>query len=198
MDKDVYNNLLKNSISGPKTSSKKTKTITINKEKFKRKIVTLCLACTIFGAIASNSINALAKGVSDGYEVSKMCDNYQAEVIAPNTYRTGDHYKYKAYHEDKIAEKVKSDEDVYKLYNSIETRNFNNIINMVDGSESLDDYAKKHNYEDANDFCKQTREKMILEKDVKEKQAEINKMQEEHESNKNVEMAENNQELGGK
>lgn len=196
MDKDVYNNLLQNSISGPKTSSKKTKTITINKEKFKKKIVTLCLACTIFGAVAANSINALAKGVSDGYDVAKMCDNYQTEVVAPNTYRTGDHLKYKAYHEDKIAENVKTNEDVYMLYNSIETKNFNNIINMVDGSNSLDEYAKKHNYEDANDFCKQTREKMILEKDVKEKQAEINKMQQEHETNINV--AENNQELGGK
>jgi hypothetical protein len=37
---------------------------------------------------------------------------------------------------------------------------------------------------------------MILEKDLNEKQAEINKMQQEHETNVNV--AENNQELGGK
>lgn len=198
MDKDVYNNLLKNSISGPKTSSKKTKTITINKEKFKRKLVTLCLACTIFGAIAANSINALAKGVSDGYDVYKMCNEFQTEVVSPNTFRVGDHKQYYDYRHEEIAEKVKTDEDVYMLYNSIETKDFNKVMNNVDGSNSLDEYAKKHNFEDANDFCKQTRDKMILEKDVKEKQAEINKMQEEHESNKNVEMAENNQELGGK
>lgn len=198
MDKDVYNNLLKNSISGPKTSSKKTKTITINKEKFKRKLVTLCLACTIFGAIAANSINALAKGVSDGYEVSKMCSEFKTEVVAPNTHRNDHDVTTFFYDYNEIAEKVNSDEDVYKLYNSMRTDYFNKAISYVDGSNSLDEYAKKHNYEDANDFCKQTRDKMILEKDVKEKQAEINKMQEEHESNKNVEMAENNQELGGK
>ncbi|MBR6948882.1 MAG: hypothetical protein IKH54_01685 [Bacilli bacterium] len=198
MDKDVYNNLLKNSISGPKTSSKKTKTITINKEKFKRKLVTLCLACTIFGAIAANSINALAKGVSDGYDVYKMCNEFKTEVVSPNTFRVGDHKQYYDYRHEEIAEKVKTDVDVYMLYNSIETKDFNKVMNNVDGSNSLDEYAKKHNFEDANDFCKQTRDKMILEKDVKEKQAEINKMQEEHESNKNVEMAENNQELGGK
>ena len=196
MDKDVYNNLLKNSISGPKTSSKKTKTITVSKEKFKKTLVTLCLTCTLFGAIAANSINALAKGVSDGYDVYKMCNDFKTEVVSPNTFRVGDAKQYYDYHHEEIAEKIKTSEDVYMLYNSIETKDFNKIMNQVDGSNSLDEYAKKHNYEDANDFCKQTRNKMILEKDLNEKQAEINKMQQEHETNVNV--AENNQELGGK
>lgn len=196
MDKDVYNNLLKNSISGPKTSSKKTKTITVSKEKFKKTLVTLCLTCTLFGAIAANSINALAKGVSDGYDVYKMCNDFKTEVVSPNTYRVGDAKQYYDYRHEEIAEKIKTSEDVYMLYNSIETKDFNKIMNQVDGSNSLDEYAKKHNYEDANDFCKQTRNKMILEKDLNEKQAEINKMQQEHETNVNV--AENNQELGGK
>ncbi len=196
MDKDVYNNLLKNSISGPKTSSKKTKTITVSKEKFKKTLVTLCLTCTLFGAIAANSINALAKGVSDGYDVYKMCNDFKTEVVSPNTFRVGDAKQYYDYRHEEIAEKIKTSEDVYMLYNSIETKDFNKIMNQVDGSNSLDEYAKKHNYEDANDFCKQTRNKMILEKDLNEKQAEINKMQQEHETNVNV--AENNQELGGK
>ena len=196
MDKDVYNNLLKNSISGPKTSSKRTKTIAISKEKFKKTLVTLCLTCTLFGAIAANSINALAKGVSDGYDVYKMCNDFKTEVVSPNTFRVGDAKQYYDYRHEEIAEKIKTSEDVYMLYNSIETKDFNKIMNQVDGSNSLDEYAKKHNYEDANDFCKQTRNKMILEKDLNEKQAEINKMQQEHETNVNV--AENNQELGGK
>ena len=150
----------------------------------------------LFGAIAANSINALAKGVSDGYDVYKMCSDFKTEVVSPNTFRVGDAKQYYDYRHEEIAEKIKTSEDVYMLYNSIETKDFNKIMNQVDGSNSLDEYAKKHNYEDANDFCKQTRNKMILEKDLNEKQAEINKMQQEHETNVNV--AENNQELGGK
>lgn len=202
MDKKEYESLIKNSTTGAPVKAKPVKKKKINKGRAKKALVTLCCACMIFGAVAFQGAKNLIKGVSDSYEIYTASEQFNQEAIKDNTFIVNYEGQFD-FHYDKIAEHIKTDEDVYLCYKAmINHYHFgesyaNEVFKHVEGVESLDNFLETRNYKDKEEWIKVSNEQILLQNDIKEKQEKVSKMVEPHQDN-NVKVADQATELGGK
>lgn len=195
MNKEEYSSMIKNSTSGAPAKAKPSKMKKVNKKHMKKALVTMCCTCMIFGAIAAQGVKSLIKGVQDVFEIENAVIGFHQEAVTENTYRVNSGKDY-AYHYDKIAEHVKTDEDVYLLYRDLGEYQSNLVLEHVDGIENIESFVKDHNYESKEDWVKVSNQQILLQNDIASKQQELNKMSEEYKNNNQI--SETNMELGGK
>lgn len=194
MDNKSYQNMVKNSTSGQPTKAKPKKMKKVNKNRVKQSLLTLCCTCMIIGAIASQGIKSLVKGVSDSFEIGDAIQQFQVEAVSDNTFRV-DSGRHHDYHYDKIAEHVKTDEDVYLCYRTM-GQYTDRVLQYVEGVESIDHFLETRNYENKEEWIKVSNQQILLKNDISSKQEELNKMTEEYKADTSVAAA--SQELGGK
>lgn len=201
MTKNEYESMVKNSTSGLPVKAKPTKMKKVNKNRVKKALVTMCCTCMIFGAVAFQGAKSLIKGVSDQFEIHNASHEFKVEAIADNTYRVN-YGKDFAFHYDKIAEHVETDEDVYLCYRAMVDNYYygedyaNEVFKYVDGVESLDHFLETRNYKDKEEWIKVSNQQILLKNDITEKQEQLNKMTDNHEVETKV--AQTSTELGGK
>lgn len=202
MDKKELNEFVKNSTTGTRSSFKPVKKKKVNKQRVKKGLVTLCCACMIFGAVAFQGAKNLIKGVSDTFEVSSVTSDFREDYIFTNSYHVGYEGKF-AFNYDKIAEHIKTDEDVYLCYRGmVDYYHFgedyaNEVFKYVDGVESLDNFLETRNYKDKDEWIKVSNEQILMKKDIQDKQDKVSKMVEGHEDKLSIANSQKT-ELGGK
>lgn len=195
MDKALYNSILRNSVNGTKQSAKPSKYVKVNKQKLKKSIIALCCTCVVFGAIAANGVKLLAEKIGDSFELFNATNDFKIEAIVENTHRTNDMQNY-WYDYEKIADHVKTDEDVYLLYRNLGEEQSNKVLQYTDNKTTIQDFVASHNYKDINDWSKTANEQILLGNEIAEKQNELNTMQEEYNA-QITPVTENNNQLGG-
>lgn len=204
MDKKEYESLVKNSTTGAPVRAKPVKKKKVNKGRAKKALVTLCCTCMIIGAVAFQGAKSLIKGVQDQFEIIEAAQEFKQEAISDNTFIVN--YKGQFdFHYDKIAEHIKTDEDVYLCYRAMVgsygdqygPEYADRVFAQKEDIKSLDNYLETHNYKDKEEWIKVSNEQILLQNDIKEKQAQVSKMVEPHQDN-NVKVADQVTELGGK
>lgn len=193
MNNNEYALMVQKSTSGLPVKAKPNKLKKVNKQRFKKALVTMCCTCMIIGAIASQGIKSLIKGVENAYEISEAINQFQVEAVSDNTFRVN-YGRNHDYHYENIAEHVKTDEDVYLCYRTM-GQYTDRVLQYVDGVESIDNFLKTHNYESKEDWIKVSNQQILLKNDITSKQQELDKMVEEYKPN--VDIAAKT-ELGGK
>ena len=196
-DKD-FHAMVKNSTTGTKQKAQPSKYIRVHKGRCKKALIGLCITCSVFGAVAFQGVKTIANRISDNFEVYEASAEFKKEAIYDNTHRTmdGEHYWYDYY---KIADHVKTDEDVYLLYRNLGEYQSNKVLEHVDGIDSIQDYVDSHNYKSIEDWKDTAYKQILLENDIKNKQTELAQMQEEYgQQTSPVQYADQNKDLGGK
>lgn len=195
LNRNEYESMVRNSTSGAPIKAKPTKKKKINKNRVKKALVTMCCTCAILGALTAQGIKSLVKGVEEVFEIESAVMQFHQEAVTDNTYRVNSGKDY-AYHYDKIAEHVKTDEDVYLLYRDLGEYQSNLVLEHVEGIENIESFVESRNYESKEEWVKTSNQQLLLQNDIKDNQQELNKMTEEY--NKVNESHNVNMELGGK
>lgn len=201
MTKNEYESMVKNSTCGLPVKAKPNKMKKVNKNRVKKALVTMCCTCMIFGALAFQGAKNLVKGVQDSFEIMDASRQFKQEAIVDNTYRVN-YGKDFAFNYDKIAEHIKTDEDVYLCYRAMVSDYHygedyaNEVFKYVDGVESLDNFLETRNYKNKEEWIKVSNEQILMKNDIASKQEQLNKMTENHEVETKVAQA--STELGGK
>lgn len=183
-DKRRYQEMKKKSISGEPVKRKHNRSIITRKEYVKK--VKVIMATTATATILGiGATSALATAIKNRMTLNKLHEDFHKEVIVPETHPTDDHVHY-YYDYDDIADRVEAmdnfDEGVYYLDNLIGDEQTDRVLRYTDYG-SFTNYLDAKGYEDTDDFKKDMKKQVLLLDEIRDKEKELEEMQQEHQDN---------------
>jgi hypothetical protein len=186
---EAYENMKKKSVTGQSTRRTRKKTITIEYDKFVKKMKVMIGTTAVVVAILAGTgpivvSNAYNK-IVDNIQINELVQDFESNVIVNETHRTDDNEHFYYDYSD-IAKKIENMEDfdkaVYLLDQSIGYYQTGKTLAHTDYG-SFTNYLEEKGYADEDEFKKDMRQRILLENEIDKKQQELNRMQEEHSSN---------------
>lgn len=181
-NEDRTHDLVRKSTTGNRTSSK-PRTVKVYVDKAKKALVILCTLCIMVGAALTNMIGNAIESWQDNSYVYDMSTDFRKNALYDNTHRTMDneHYWYDYDRINDYMEREGADysREVYFAYRNIGEQYTGDLL--VQGAEgkygdSLQEFVEREGYKTIEDWCKAEKKQILLEKDVKDKQAELQAM----------------------
>lgn len=181
---DDYERMKKKSTSGRTSSNRKGKKVSMRYSDYIKSLKMIAGAAAIATGLAITAGGATVDYVSDQLTIRHLENDFNMEVVFPETHRTADRENY-FYDYDDIARKLEEygdfDEAVYLLNGAIGDYQTGLVLEHTD-YESFTNYKEVKGYSDTDDFRKDMRRRVLLSEDIKEKEQELKMMQEEHKS----------------
>lgn len=179
---DDYERMKKKSTSGRASSKKNRRKISMKYSDYIKSLKIVAGAAAVATGIAISSIGAAYSNIADQLTIMELSGEFYGDVISPETHRTADRENY-FYDYGDIAKKIEEyedfDEAVYLLYANIDEYQTGLVLQHTDYG-SFTHYKEVKGYKDTKDFSKDMRHRVLLSEEIKEKEAELRLMQEEH------------------
>lgn len=151
-----------------------------------KKVVAATSVVVVLITSAGMSLGAHAiENIQDKMVVNSMVKEFRVNVINDETHRTADREHYFYDYAD-IASKMEEnyddfDEALYCLVSNIGEYQSDQVLIYTD-YKTVDNYLKTNGYEDLDEFKDEISKRIVLEKEVDEKTAEIEQMKAEHQT----------------
>lgn len=182
---DRYNTMKQKSTSGTPSSRKNNKRITMKYSYYIKRIKILIGTTAVVVAIATSSIDSIYENVLNKITLVKIADEFQKDIISPETHRTTDNSNY-FYDYIDLAKKIEDygdiDEAVYLLNYNIGEEQTNQVLAHTE-YESFDKYKEVKGYKDNKEFNQDMKKRILLANEIKQKKEKLKLMQEEHSDN---------------
>jgi hypothetical protein len=184
-----YEKIREKSTTGEPVRRNRERRIKMKYSDFKRCIKIIVASTSVVVAIitgAGMSIGAHAiNNFQDKVVVNSMVEEFRINVINEETHRTADREHY-FYDYSDIASKMEKnyddfDEALYCLVSNIGEDQSDRVLNYTDYG-SVEKYLETAGYEDLDEFKNEISKRIVLEKEVDEKTAEIEQMKAEHQT----------------
>lgn len=173
-------NLVRNSTSSP---AQRDRANVIKKQQRRqqrqRRMAAFALACMITGGVAVGFVGNVIDTMQDNAIVYSATSEFRNDVIYPNTHRTQNN-QYYYYDYDDIADAIMEDgkdfsTELYKAYAYLGEYQTNRVMKYTDYN-TVEEYIKAKGFEDIDAWVKSEREKIVLQGEVSERQAELDAM----------------------
>lgn len=184
-DKKRYQEMKKKSISGEPVKRQHSKAY-ISRKEYVRKVKIIMATTSIATILGLGATKALVDSIQDRMTLHKLHDDFYEEVVKPETHPTDDHIHY-YYDYGDIARKLEEmddfDEGVYYLDNIIGDYQTGLVLKCTDEYDGFIHYKEVKGYESTDDFKKDMRKQVLLKEEIREKEKELEEMQQEHQNN---------------
>ncbi len=156
----------------------------VSYNQYRASLAAVCVATTIAVSGLIGIGNHVHQSISDTMVLNQMLGDFQANVINPETHRTNDNQNY-FYDYGDIARRMEEMDDfdvaLYLLDSNLGDNQSARVLSHT-SVNNWDNYLSSHNYQDSQEFREAMRERVLLESEISNKQEELRKMTQEHES----------------
>ena len=181
-NRENYERMRENSLSERSAERIRERREKISREEQKSRMRILAGAVAVCVALAIGAGSMAVRGIQDRMTIDELSHDFQAEVIGPETHRTNDNTGY-FYDYNDIANKIEDsdniDEAIYLLDLNIGDYQTGLVLEHTD-FKSFTHYKEVRGYESTEDFQKDMYKRVLLSCEIDEKQAELQRMNEEH------------------
>lgn len=165
----------------------RAKRVTISRHDYIKRMVAIATASA---TVALSALGISKRAIEEYNEVvyiSKYVNTFKREVIMPERHPTEDHLNYFYDYSDigdKIEESDNIDEAVFCMLRAIGEYQTNRVLGTTD-YKSLSTFITMRGYSDVDDFKKQATYMIMLDKEIEEKQQELDQIIQKHDESQN-------------
>lgn len=174
--------LRRKSLSGSDGVRSRERRIRMKYKDYVRSLKVLAVTTAVAVSLAIGAGTAAVHHIQDNITVNHLVSEFQRDCINHETHRTQDNEHY-FYDYDDIADYCEEmgdfDLGIY-LFDANTNDYQTGRVLAYTSYESLDGYLDAHGWEDADEWKKNMREKIVLNHEIEEKKEELRQMAEEH------------------
>ena len=190
-NQDMSERMIKNSTTGERSSSSSKRKAQMKQKKFMKKVKQMAVVCVIAGVGLTIGGQSLIGHLQDKMTIGAEMNDFQYEVIRDNTHRTNDNegywYDYQTINNlisDRIENGADESTELYMLTTRLGEEQANKVLAYKDGGITIDEYTAnlgmtQNQWEDLEE------KKILASAALEEKNAEIQSMQAQTNTNSN-------------
>lgn len=181
---ELEERLRKNSLSGREGQRTRERKIRMKYKDFIRTLKIIAISSAIAASIVIGAGAKTIDYIHDTMIINQLTSEFQRDCINPETHRTLDNQHY--YYDygdiaDYCEEMGDFDLGIYLFCRNAGDYQTGRVLEYTP-YKSLDGYLEAHNWESADDWKKDMRERIVLAAEADEKEAELARMRAEHQS----------------